>query len=142
VGELTDSESVLAALRAAETGHLVISTVHAPDTNQAIERIVNLFPPEHASSVCQQLSSCLLAVLFQLLIPVRGGKRILATELLIANPAVKNMIREKKFSQIRLSIQTGREQGMYTLDARLRELYDKGMIEREALEEYIKQKDF
>ena len=138
VGELLDSECVTAAIKAAETGHLVVSTIHAPDTTQAVERIANFFPPEHGQNICQQLSSCLLGILFQALIPGKDGKRVLATELLMTSPAVKNMIREGKFNQMRLSIQTGRDYGMYTLESRLQELYDKAVIDYNTLQEYAK----
>ncbi len=138
VGELLDSECVVAALRAAETGHLVITTVHAPDAEQAVERIVNLFPPEHASTICRQLSSFLVGVLFQVLVPGKQNNLVLATELLIANQAVRNMIREKKFSQIRTCLQTGRKLGMYTLQNHLEELYNKELIDDEAMQEFTK----
>jgi len=138
VGELLDSECVLSSIRAAETGHLVISTVHAPDTTQAIERLVNLFPPEHAASICQQIASCLIGILFQRLLPGRMGGRVLATELLIVSTAVRNMIREGKFIQMPLSIQTGREYGMYTLESRLKELYEMGLLDFEIMQEFVK----
>ena len=135
VGELIDSECVMAALRAAETGHLVISTIHAPDTSQALERIVNLFPPEHAANVCQTLSSSLIGVLFQMLVQGTEGRRALATELLISNFAVKNLIREKKFSQIPSCIQTGGQQGMYPLKSSLQELSRRGLIDSEVMQQ-------
>ena len=140
VGELLNRESVLAAIRAAEAGHLIISTIHAPDTTQTIERIVTLFPPEHASSVCQQLASCLLGIIFQQLIPNKQGSLALATELLMINTAAANLIRESKFFQIPTIIQTGRELGMYTLESKLKELYEKAVIEYNVLQEYLKRK--
>jgi len=136
IGELLDGECLLAAIRAAETGHLVISTIHSPDTIQAIERIVNFFPPEHAESIAQMISSCLVGILFQLLVPGSDGNRILATELLINNSAIKNLIREKRYTQIKTILQTGRTLGMYTLNSKLTELYEKGLISGNTLKEY------
>jgi twitching motility protein PilT len=139
VGEILDKDTLSAAMRAAETGHLVISTIHAPDTVQTIERIVNLFPPEHSASVCQQLSSCLLGIVFQVLLPGReAGRRVLGTEILVSNPAVRNLIREGRFSQIRTAIQTGRALGMYTLAARLRELYEASLIDADVMQQHSK----
>ena len=131
VSELLDADSVLAAMRAAETGHLVISTIHAPDTGQTIERILNLFPPEHANSICQQLSSVLIGVLFQMLIPDKKGNLVAATELLLNNSAIRTSIRERRFSQIGFSIQTGASQGMHTLEHCLKRLKDDGIIDEE-----------
>ena len=137
VGELLDREGVTSALRAAETGHLVISTVHAPDSAQAVERIVNLFPPEHAPSLCQQIASCLVGILFQALLPGRDGRLVLATELLLSNHAVQNLIREQRFPQIPNCIQTGRGVGMYTLQSCLEELLRKGLVADSTAREYV-----
>ena len=139
VGEILDGGCLMAAMRAAETGHLVISTVHAPDTVQAIERIVNFFPPEHAASVCQQVASCMIGILFQMLLPGAQGSRILATELLVSNNAIRNLVRENRYNQVRSILQTGRSLGMYTLKTCLGELYDKGLISLSTLQEYSKQ---
>ena len=139
VGELLDSECILAALRAAETGHLVITTLHAPDTIQAIERIVNLFPPEHALHIRHQLASCLMGIIFQVLLPGKDHKRVLATEALTNNTAVQNLIREGRFNQIKINIQTGRHLGMYTLENKLKELYDHGLIDESVYKEYSTQ---
>jgi twitching motility protein PilT len=136
VGELTDGEGVLSALRAAETGHLVISTIHAPDAEQSIERLVNLFPPEHGAGLCQQLASCLLGILHQVLIPGREGNQLLGTELLICNHAIRNLIRERRFAQIHNCIQTGRNHGMYTLQSRLEQLHQEGLIDQAVLRKY------
>ena len=140
VGELLDGECLLAAMRAAETGHLVVSTVHAPDSITALERAVNFFPPEHAMSIRQQLSSCLLGVLFQILLPNKQkGGQIIATELLLNNIAMKNLIREGRYSLMANVLQTGREQGMYKLRDKLQELYDQGLIEEEIMETLSKE---
>ncbi len=139
VGEMLEADGVISALRAAETGHLVISTIHAPDTGQALERLINFFPPEHAATIGQQVSSCLLGILFQALIPGTGRGQVLGTELMICNHAIKNLIREKRFALVDNCIQTGRKAGMYTLRSRLEDLLRKGEIEPETLEEYSRQ---
>ena len=138
IGEILDGECFLAAMRAAETGHLVISTVHASDSIQAIERVVNFFPPEHAEGVCQQIASCLLGILYQLLVPGEKGNRLLATELLINSNAIRNLVREKRYNQIRSILQTGRSLGMYTLNSHLNELHERGVISLQTLNEFDK----
>ncbi len=138
VSELLDGESVRAAMRAAETGHLVISTIHAPDTAQTIERILNLFPPEHANSVLQQLSSCLTGVLFQTLVPNKKNELVAATELLMCNNAIRSSIRESRFSQIGFTIQTGAALGMYTLETCLRKLVENNIIDEKVAEEHTR----
>jgi len=133
VGELLDGECLMAAMRAAETGHLVISTVHAPDTVSAIERMVNFFPPESAGNVRQQLSSCLIGILFQILVKsIQTDERVVATELLLNNSAMKNLIREGRFNLMGNVVQTGRTQGMHTLKDSLKDLHEKGLIDQVA----------
>jgi twitching motility protein PilT len=138
VSELLDGESVLSALRAAETGHLVISTIHAPDTAQTIERILNFFPPEHANGICQQLSSVLLGILFQMLIPDKKGELVAASELLISNSAIRTSIREGRFSQIGFTIQTGSNLGMYTLETSLTRLKENDIIDDNVIQEFTR----
>ena len=139
VSELLDADTVLSALRAAETGHLVIATIHAPDTAQTIERIMNLFPPEHGNSIRGQLSSVLLGILFQMLLPSKKGGLVAATELLINNSAIRTSIREGRFSQIGFSIQTGSNLGMYTLETCLNRLRDGGVIDDKTIQEFTRQ---
>lgn len=137
IGEILSADCLMAAMRAAETGHLVISTVHAPGTVLAIERMVNFSPPEHAPALRQQLSACLLSVLFQVLLPRRQkGGRILASELLVNTIAIKNLIREGRYTLLGNVLQTGRSQGMHTLKDNLRELFEKGLIDHEVMAEY------
>ena len=138
VSELLDAETVLSALRAAETGHLVIATIHAPDTAQTIERIMNLFPPEHSNSIRQQLSSVLLGILFQMLLPSKKGGLVAATELLINNSAIRTIIREGRFSQMSFSIQTGSSLGMYTLETCLNRLRDSNVIDDKTIQEFTR----
>lgn len=138
IGEILDGECLSAAVRAAETGHLVVSTIHAPDTVATIERLVHFFPPEHSLSMRQQISSCLIGVLFQTLLPKRRGGRVLGTEVLVNTGAVKNLIREGKSSQIVNVMQTGRAAGMYMFKDYLKELLNKGLIEEEVYTNYSK----
>ncbi|MCK5083281.1 MAG: PilT/PilU family type 4a pilus ATPase [Candidatus Omnitrophica bacterium] len=141
VGELLDGDCLLAAMRAAETGHLVISTVHAPDTVSAVERSVNFFPPEHSLSMRQQLSSCLVGVVFQILVPNKqqGGNTI-ATEVLINNTAMKHLIKEGRYNLMENVLQTGRSQGMYKLKDNLTALAEQGIIDEEIIEQLTKDK--
>ena len=142
VGELLDGECLLAAMRAAETGHLVISTIHAPSTTQAIERVVNFFPPEHKMNICQQLSSSLNGIIYQALLPGLKGGRVLATELLINNNAMSNLIREAKYNHIGNVLQTGRSLGMYPLKHNLNQLLEKGLVSQEATEELLQKEKY
>jgi twitching motility protein PilT len=136
VSELLDSESILSAIRAAETGHLVIATIHAPDSAQTMERILNLFPPEHSANICNQIASCLIGILFQMLLPDTKGNLTLATELLISTSAIRANIRDGKFSQLGSYIQTGSNVGMYTLESSLQKLYDAGVIDSKTFQAY------
>ncbi len=138
VGELLDGDSLLAALRAAETGHLVITTIHAPSTIAAIERLVNLFPVEHALNVRQQLSSCLVGIIYQSLLPGRMSGRVLATEVLINNNAMRHLIREGQYSQMTNVLQTGRQLGMYTIHNHLQKLVKEGLVEEDVAGEFLK----
>ncbi|MCH2125525.1 MAG: PilT/PilU family type 4a pilus ATPase [Pirellulaceae bacterium] len=138
VGELLDPEVLLSAMRAAETGHLVITTVHAPDTASALQRVVNMFPPEHAGSVCQQLSTSLVGVLYQTLLPSPSRGRVPATELMMCNSAISNMIREGRFSQMSTVLQTSRGMGMYTLKSSLDDLLERGLIDEKTMQGFKK----
>jgi twitching motility protein PilT len=129
VGEMRDLETISTALTAAETGHLVLATLHTPDAAQTMERIVDVFPPYQQIQVRQQLSGCLQGVVSQCLLPHASGKgRVLATEILVATPAIRNMIREHAVEQIPTALQTGAQFGMKTMDKSLRELFEAGQI--------------
>ncbi len=124
VGEMRDLETISTTLTAAETGHLVLATLHTPDAPQTIERIIDVFPPYQQQQVKLQLADCLQGVISQLLLPHSSGKGlILATEIMIATPAVKNLIREQEIEQIPTIMQTGAQYGMKTMDKSLKELY-------------------
>jgi len=129
VGEMRDQETIAAALTAAETGHLVIATLHTNDAVQSIDRIVDVFPPHHHAQIRLQLAFSLLAVISQQLLPRRDGLgRVLATEILLKNSAVANHIREGKTHQTRSIMETARKEGMVTMDQRLKELFESGKI--------------
>ena len=122
IGELRDLETTGAAVTAAETGHLVLGTLHTQDAAQSIDRLIDVFPPHQQPQVRVQLGSVLVGICSQQLIPRGkefGGGRVCATEVLIANPAVKNCIREGKTNQIKTLIQTGTNSGMHTMEQSL-----------------------
>ena len=134
VGELRDLETIEAAVRAAETGHLVFSTLHTTSASGTITRIVDVFPPSQQEQIRTQLSTNLLAVLSQALCTKAAGKgRIAAYEFMVVTPAISNLIRENKAYRIDSSIQTGRKLGMQLLDDHLWILYDTGKINREEM---------
>lgn len=132
IGEMRDLESISIALTAAETGHLVLSTLHTTGAANTIDRIVDVFPPHQQQQVVVQLSQVLQAIISQQLMPgLDGSQRVLATEMLIATPAVRNLIREKKTHQIDNSILTGSKHGMKTMDNSIMALYREGKISQE-----------
>ncbi|MDO9572954.1 MAG: type IV pilus twitching motility protein PilT [Candidatus Omnitrophota bacterium] len=129
VGEMRDLETIATALTAAETGHLVLATLHTPDAPQTISRIIDVFPPYQQQQVKLQLSDCLQGVVSQLLLPHISGKgRVLATEVMMATPGIRNLIREQHIEQISTLMQTGLQYGMHTMDKSLKELTHKGLI--------------
>jgi len=134
VGEMRDLETAAAVLTIAETGHLILSTGHAPSTHQAVERIVDLFPPHERFLAQMRLASLLIAVLCQTLVPrANGSGRIAAVEVMLANPPVRNLIREGKMYQLPNVIRTHREIGMISLDEALVDLYLRQIISGESL---------
>ena len=129
VGEMRDLETIGTTLTAAETGHLVLATLHTPDAAQTIERIIDVFPAHQQQQVRLQLSACIQGVVCQRLLPrAEGEGRVLVTEVLVATPAIRNLIREKAVEQIPTAIQTGSQYGMHTMDACLRTLFEQGII--------------
>ncbi len=129
VGEMRDLETISTAIMAAETGHLVFGTLHTNNAAETVERVINVFPPHQQSQVRMQLSLSLLGVLSQQLLPtVSGSGRVVATELLLTNSAVKNLIREGKVHQISSVLQSNRKAGMHSMDYSLRDLYLDGEI--------------
>ncbi len=132
VGEMRDLETIATALTAAETGHLVLATLHTPDAPQTIERIIDVFSPHQQTQVKLQLAACLQGVVSQLLLPRSDGEgRVLATEIMVATPGVRNLIREQAVEQLPTAIQTGSQYGMRTMDRSLKDLYKEGVISQE-----------
>lgn len=132
VGEMRDLETIQLAITAAETGHLVFSTLHTVDAAQTIDRIVDVFDPEQQAQVRTQLSVTLQAVISQTLIPRKGRPgRVAAFEVMLATPAIRNLIRDGKTHQIPTDIQTGQQFGMQSLDGHLLKLVEQGEIEYE-----------
>src|SRR5580704_12571453 len=132
VGEMRDAETMSAALTAAETGHLVLSSLHTNDTSQSISRILDIFPAGHQSQIRQQLSLALVAIVTQQLVPAAdNAKRYPAVEILVATNAIRNLIRTAQDHQIRSHISTGRSEGMMTMEQSLAELVSAGRIARD-----------
>ena len=133
IGELRDLETISVALTAAETGHLVFATLHTQDAPQTIDRIIDVFPPHQQGQVRAQLAATLRGVVCQTLVKKASGKgRVVATEVLIATPAVANLIREGKTFQISSAMQAGGDLGMHTMDRHLADLANAGIISQRA----------
>jgi twitching motility protein PilT len=129
VGEMRDLETIATAITAAETGHLVLSTLHTMGAVNTINRIIDAFPPHQQQQIRLQLSTVLQGVVSQNIITHRdGNSRIAAVEVMITTPAIRNLIREGKTHQIMTSIQTGSKYGMQTMDSSLAKLYKEGKI--------------
>jgi twitching motility protein PilT len=128
IGEMRDLETIAAAITIAETGHLVLATLHTNSASQSIDRMIDVFPPHQQPQIRSQLSNILQAICSQRLVPAIGGGRIAAAELLIATPAVRNIIREGKSHQLEAVIQTGAEFGMQSMDKTLVNLIHNGNI--------------
>uniref|UniRef100_A0A7C5KAQ4 Type IV pilus twitching motility protein PilT n=1 Tax=Thermodesulfobium narugense TaxID=184064 RepID=A0A7C5KAQ4_9BACT len=128
VGEMRDLETISAAITAAETGHLVFSTLHTNDAPQTVDRIIDVFPTNQQQQIRTQLSTALQGVVSQALLPKIGGGRIVAVEVMIATPAVRNLIREGKTSQLYSVIQTSGRYGMQQLDSSLKDLVLRGKV--------------
>ena len=131
VGEMRDLETIRLALTAAETGHLVFGTLHTTSAAKTIDRVVDVFPAAEKAMVRSMLSESLQAVISQTLLKKSGGGRVAAHEIMIATPAIRNLIREDKVAQMYSAIQTGGAMGMQTLDQCLSELVSKGQVSKE-----------
>lgn len=128
IGEMRDLETISAAITIAETGHLVFATLHTNSAAQSIDRMIDVFPPHQQPQIRSQLSNILMAICSQRLVPTIGGGRIAAAEVLIATPAVRNIIREGKSHQLDAVIQTGADKGMQSMDRTLVSLIKAGTI--------------
>ena len=128
IGEMRDLETIASAITIAETGHLVFATLHTNSASQSIDRMIDVFPPHQQPQIRAQLANILMAIVSQRLIPTIGGGRVAAAEILVATPAVRNIIREGKAHQLEAVIQTGAEFGMQSMDKQLVELIHAGTI--------------
>jgi twitching motility protein PilT len=136
IGEMRDLETIAAAITIAETGHLVFATLHTNSASQSVDRMVDVFPPHQQQQVRSQLANILMAIVSQRLIPAAGGGRVPAAEILVATPAVRNIIREGKNYQLDAVIQTGTQYGMQSMDATLAHLINSGHITYEEARNY------
>jgi twitching motility protein PilT len=128
VGEMRDAESIEAALNISETGHLVLATLHTNDAAQTVNRIIDVFSAESQAQIRVQLASALVGVVAQRLLPRIDGGRVAAFEILLATPAVRNLIRDAKAEQLSNVISTGMRHGMQTMDASVQQLVDAGIV--------------
>lgn len=143
IGEIRDFETAAAALTAAETGHIVIATLHTSGAVQTIDRIIDLSPPEKQSQIRGQLALSLLGVLSQLLLPIAEKRGlILASEVLIATTAVRNIIRDNKIHTLNSVIESSANYGMYTIEKSINDLYKNGLISYETMISNAKEKNF
>lgn len=136
IGEMRDATSIATAMTAAETGHLVFATLHTNSASQTIDRIIDTFPAAQQSQATSQLAATLVAVVSQRLIPKIGGGRVPATEIMIVNSAIRNLIRERKTYQIDVVIETNAQEGMQTLNRSLVNLVRQKLITPENAELY------
>ena len=132
IGEMRDAETMQMALTLAETGHLILATLHTQDTAHAIHRIVDVFPPSHQQQIYTQLSMVLTGVISQtLLMTLDMSRRVLACEVMNINNAIRNLIRERQLQQVYSVIQTGKAEGMITMNESLKRLVMQGLIDQE-----------
>ena len=136
IGEMRDLETIQSAITIAETGHLVFATLHTNSASQSIDRMIDVFPAHQQPQVRSQLSNILMAICSQRLVPAIGGGRVVASEIMVANSAIRSLIRDGKTHQIDTAIQTGAEQGMQTMDRTLAKLVQTGVISYESAREY------
>ena len=129
MGELRDLETIRLAMTAAETGHLVFGTLHTSSAAKTVDRVVDVFPAEEKEMIRAMLSESLRAVISQTLLKTKDGQgRVAAHEIMVGTSAIRNLIREAKVAQMYSAIQTGRKDGMQTLDQNMKELVEKGLI--------------
>lgn len=128
IGEMRDLETISAAITIAETGHLVFATLHTNSAAQSIDRMIDVFPTHQQPQVRSQLANILQGICAQRLVPAIGGGRVVAAEIMVANPAIRNIIREGKTHQLDTVIQTGADQGMQTMDRTLVKMVQSGIV--------------
>lgn len=138
VGEMRDLETIAATITLAETGHLVLATLHTYNAAQSIDRIIDVFPPHQQNQVRAQLSMVLEAVISQRLIPAKKGGRVATREIMVRNAAIGNLIRENKIAQIQSVIESGGSDGMISAERDIRNLLDSGEISEEVAENQLR----
>jgi len=137
VGEMRDLETIASALTLAETGHLVLTTLHTPNAYQTVDRIIDIFPPYQQDQIRMQLSMSLVGVIAQQLLPTADGKgRVAAREIMLNTPAVANLIRENKVAQIKTVIQTSADDGMISMDQALSKLLKEKIVDKDIADKY------
>lgn len=136
IGEMRDTETIEAAISLAEGGHLVFATMHTHSASQAIDRLIDAFPNQQQSLARSRLSTTLLGVVYQRLLPAVAGGRVAAFEVLAGNSAIRNLIREGKTYQMNNVIEMSRSEGMCSMEVNLRELYSNGFIDNSTLTEF------
>jgi len=137
VGEMRDLDTIATTITLAETGHLVFATLHTYSAAQTIDRIIDIFPPHQQNQIRMQISITLKGIIAQKLLPQQSGGRIAVREVLMNNPAIANLIRENKVSQIKTAIQTSAKDGMISMDNALLKLYKEGSITQEVLDQNL-----
>ena len=142
IGEMRDLDTISTAMTAAETGHLILATVHTNDSAQTIDRIVDVFPAHQQNQIRSQLANVLIGIVSQRLIPKIGGGRVPALEIMIKNNAIENLIRENKSYQIDSTIETSLREGMISLDKSLADLVQKGIITIDDALVYTKNREY
>ena len=136
IGEMRDLETIQAAITVAETGHLVFATLHTNSAAQSIDRMIDVFPAHQQPQIRSQLANMLVGICSQRLMPALDGKRVAAAEILVANSAVRSIIREGKTHQLDMTIQTGADQGMQTMDRELAKLVKSGVVSFDVARQY------
>lgn len=136
VGEMRDLETISIALTAAETGHLVLGTLHTKDAPSTVDRIIDVFPPEQQSQIRVQLAEVLVGVISQRLLKRNGGGRVAANEIMVVTPAIRNLIRSEKIHQVKNTMMTGKELGMCLMSGSVKDLVNRGVVDVSYLREY------
>ena len=138
VGEMRDLDTIQTAITAAETGHLVLATLHTSGAAQTVDRIIDVFPAENQDQIRTQLASTLVGVISQRLLPIADGSgRIAAHEILVSNHAIANLIRSNKIHQIQTVLETSKASGMQTMNRAVLQLVKKGMVTRSSADEFV-----
>lgn len=137
VGEMRDLETIATTITLAETGHLVLATLHTYNAAQTVDRIIDIFPPHQQGQVRMQVANTLAGVISQRLLHKKDGGRVASREIMINNPAVSNLIRENKIAQLKTVIETNSREGMVSIDQDIKRIYKEGLIEKAEAQSYM-----